>query len=353
MNEFKIHQRYFAKLKQKAHRYKEEAGKKNLEPLRTISPDRTLRKRYSSMEGFLTVLSSMEDEEREETPQAVENEKELEETLTSNSNVSGTYTYDSAQKTFNANQPKSPFTKKIKISQGEKGQRVSGEQRAKVEGFKCGTMTSEEIMEVDDIFTSLAVADSRNVTESQKEKEVLTSAEEPSKAVSGNGTIVAPGKAQVMGSKADPGLTAQAAEGKGHYHKVTEEPSQMQKLVPDNKIATLQQIAAALRPSKAQTTDAVPVSKTEGKSETSSAAAPDSRAGLSQCGRAGDQLSNKETRPCQKNLSETRPGLLREVSQFLHISSCFVLPTQASSPQLLITFKCTLVSDGKNCMTHE
>lgn len=326
MNEFKIHQRYFAKLKQKAHRYKEEAGKKKMEPLQTISPDRTLRKRYSSMEGFLSVQSSIEDKGREETPQAVEKEKELEEILTSISNVSGTYTYDSAQKIFSANQPKSPFTKKITISQGENIQRVSGEQRAKVKGSKCGINASEEVMEVDDIFTSLVVVDSRNVTESQKENEVLTSAKKPSKAVSGNGAIVAPEKAQVMGSKAGPGQIAQAAEGKEHNHKVTEEPSQMQKLVPDNKIAKLQQIAAALRPSKAHTADAVPVSKTEDKSKTSSAAAPDSRAGLSPCGWVGDQLSYKETRPCQKNLSETRPGLLREVSQLLHISMCVLCP---------------------------
>lgn len=316
MNEFKIHQRYFAKLKQKAHRYREEAGNKKLELLRTISPDRTLRKCYSGME----------DEGKEETPQAVENEKELGETLTSISNVSGTNTCDFAQKIFTANLPKSPFTKKIKNSQGEKGQRVSGEPRAKVEDSKCGTMTSEEITEVDDIFTSLAVVDSSSVTVSQKGKEVLTSAEKPSKAVSGNGAIVAPKKAQVMGSKAGPGHTAQAAEGKGHDHKVTEGPSQMQKLVPDNKIAKVQQISAALRPSKAQTTDAVPVSKTEDKSETSSAAAPERRAELSQCGWAGDQLSYKETKPCQKNLSETRPGLPREVSQLLHISSCVLCP---------------------------
>lgn len=151
------------------------------------------------------------------------------------------------------------------ISQGENDQQVSGEQRAKVKGSKCGIMPSEEVLEVDDIFTSLAVVDSRNVTESQKEKEVLTCAEKPSKAMSGNGAIVAPEKAQVMGSKAGPGQTAQGAEGKGHDHKVTEEPSHMQKLVPDNKIAKLQQIAAALRPSKAQMTDAVPVSKTEDK----------------------------------------------------------------------------------------
>lgn len=345
MNEFKIHQRYFTKLKQKAQRCKEEAGKENLEPLRTISPDCTLRKSCSTMEGFLSVPSSMEDEGREETPQAVESEEELEETLASISNgvvssvidevtinendtMSGTYTFDSVQKCFTANQPKMAFTKKIKISKGEKGQWVSGEQRAKNEGSKCGTMTSEEVIEVDNILTSLPVVDSRTMTESQKEMEVLTSAEKPSKAVSGIGASVAPAKDQVMGSKAGPGQTAPAAEGKGSDPKVMEEPSQMQKLVPDNKIAKLQQSSAALRPSKAERTEAVPVSKTEDKLKTSSAAAaaPDSRAGLSQHGWAGDQPPNKETRPCQKILSETRPGLLREVSQLLHISSCVLCP---------------------------
>lgn len=289
MNEFKIHQRYFAKLKQKAHGGKEEAGKENLEGLRTISPDRTLRKRRSTTGGLLSVPSSLEDEGRDGTHQAVESEKELEETLVSISNgvvpavkdgqtiMSGTYTYDSAQKSFTAHQTKTPFTKKIKISQVEKGQRASEEHRAK-----------DEVMEVDNIFTSSPVVDSRNVTENQKGKKVVTSAEEPSKAVSGNGACVAPEKSQLMGSKAVTGQTAPAAEAKGPD---TKEPSQTQKLVS--------QSAAAPRPS---------------------------RAGLPQRGRAGHQPPEKDTRPCQKNVSETRPAPLREVSQLLHMSSYVLCP---------------------------
>lgn len=300
MNEFKIHQRYFAKLKQKAHRCKEEAGKENLEPLRTISPDRTLRKRRSTMGGLLSVPSSLEDEGGDGTHQAVESEKELEETLVSISSavvaavmdgqtiMSGTYTYDSAQKSFTAHQAKTPFTKKIKISQVEQGQWASEEQRAKDEGSKCGTMNSEEVMEVDNIFSSSSVVDSRNVTDNQKGTKVVTSAEEPSKAVSGNGACVAPETSQLMGSKAATGQTASAAEAKGPD---TKEPSQTQKLVS--------QSAAAPRPS---------------------------RAGLPQRGQAGHQPSEKDTRSCQKNVSETRPALLREVSQLLHMSSYVLCP---------------------------
>ncbi|XP_051800818.1 alpha-protein kinase 3 [Acanthochromis polyacanthus] len=67
MNEFKIHQRYFGKLKLKAeNRRKEAEGKENQEPLRTISPDRTQRKRRSTMEAFLSTPSSTEDESNEE-----------------------------------------------------------------------------------------------------------------------------------------------------------------------------------------------------------------------------------------------------------------------------------------------
>ncbi|GLD58260.1 alpha-protein kinase 3 [Lates japonicus] len=77
MNEFKIHQRYFAKLKQKAeHKRREAEGKENQEPLRTISPDRSQRKRRSTMEAFLSTPSSMEDEGSEENHQAVALETE-------------------------------------------------------------------------------------------------------------------------------------------------------------------------------------------------------------------------------------------------------------------------------------
>ncbi|KAE8297289.1 Alpha-protein kinase 3 [Larimichthys crocea] len=77
MNEFKIHQRYFAKIKQKAESRRREAeGKENQEPLRTISPDRTQRKRRSTMEAFLSTPSSTEDESSEESNQVVASETE-------------------------------------------------------------------------------------------------------------------------------------------------------------------------------------------------------------------------------------------------------------------------------------
>uniref|UniRef100_A0A3B4TGZ2 non-specific serine/threonine protein kinase n=1 Tax=Seriola dumerili TaxID=41447 RepID=A0A3B4TGZ2_SERDU len=160
MNEFKIHQRYFAKLKQKAeHRRREAEGKENQEPLRTISPDRTQRKRRSTMEAFLSMPSSMEDESNEESPQAVAvgTEDRLQEAtveeveekpvtngqvVNENGNNGGTYIYDSAQKIFTAHQPKTPFVKKkIKISNIAKvakadtlGERVS-EERKQIIGF--------------------------------------------------------------------------------------------------------------------------------------------------------------------------------------------------------------------------
>ncbi|XP_054627712.1 alpha-protein kinase 3 isoform X2 [Dunckerocampus dactyliophorus] len=82
MSEFKIHQRYFAKLKQKAeNRCKEAEGKENQEPLRTVSPERWQRKRRSTMEAFLSMPSSTEDEGNEEVGRsvAVESEVRLEE----------------------------------------------------------------------------------------------------------------------------------------------------------------------------------------------------------------------------------------------------------------------------------
>ncbi|CAB1448101.1 unnamed protein product [Pleuronectes platessa] len=112
MNEFKIHQRYFAKLKQKAENRRREAeGKENQEPLRTISPDRAQRKRRSTMEAFLSTPSSTEEEATEENQQAVAavTEARLQEAtveeveekpvtngqvVTENGSKGGTYTYD-------------------------------------------------------------------------------------------------------------------------------------------------------------------------------------------------------------------------------------------------------------------
>ncbi|XP_057701853.1 alpha-protein kinase 3-like [Corythoichthys intestinalis] len=68
MNEFKIHQRYFAKLKQ---RTEGRSGKENQKPLRSISPERTQRKRRSTVEVFSSVPSSKEDEVPKEFIQSV------------------------------------------------------------------------------------------------------------------------------------------------------------------------------------------------------------------------------------------------------------------------------------------
>lgn len=148
MNEFKIHQRYFAKLKQKAElKRKEAAGKENQEPLRPISPDRSQRKRRSTMEDFLSTPSSTEDEGSEENHQAadVETETRLQEvtaeevkekpipvtngvvsTLTNGQAVNdngtdgGPHLNNSSQKTT-SHQTKTPFVKKkIRISSNAK-----------------------------------------------------------------------------------------------------------------------------------------------------------------------------------------------------------------------------------------
>ncbi|XP_061671059.1 alpha-protein kinase 3-like [Syngnathoides biaculeatus] len=67
MNEFKIHQRYFSKLKQKPEDHGKDAdGKENQVPFRVVSPERSQRKRRSTVEAFLRVPSSTEDEATEE-----------------------------------------------------------------------------------------------------------------------------------------------------------------------------------------------------------------------------------------------------------------------------------------------
>ncbi|XP_034429280.1 alpha-protein kinase 3-like [Hippoglossus hippoglossus] len=214
MNEFKIHQRYFAKLKQKAENRRREAeGKENQEPLRTISPDRTQRKRRSTMEAFLSTPSSTEDEGTEENQQAVAavTEARLQEAtveeveekpvtngqvVTENGSKGGTYIHDAGHKTFNAHQPKTPFVKKkIKISNCTKvakadtlGERASEERRAKDETSASAAPTcrdsvpckgnQEEVMEVETISSPTIVDPKyRNMTEprqkSAAEKAIL------------------------------------------------------------------------------------------------------------------------------------------------------------------------------------
>ncbi|XP_062327024.1 alpha-protein kinase 3 isoform X2 [Osmerus eperlanus] len=157
MSEYKIHQQYFAKLKQKAENKRRDLEDPKLwekedhepgrqEQLRTISPDRSQRKRRSPMEASLSTPSSIEEEGAEENISVPDRESEvrLQETCTEGiensipvtngtaSSISDgqpakengsngiTYIYDSVQKTFSAQPPKAPFAKKkIKISNGE------------------------------------------------------------------------------------------------------------------------------------------------------------------------------------------------------------------------------------------
>ncbi|XP_054475708.1 alpha-protein kinase 3 [Anoplopoma fimbria] len=258
MNEFKIHQRYFAKLKQKAeNRRKEAEGKENQEPLRTISPDRTQRKRRSTMEAFLSTPSSMEDEGIEESIQAVavETEARLQEAaveeveekpvpitngavsavtngqaIVENGNKNGTYIYDSAQKIFTAHQPKTPFVKKkIKISNSTQGEQSSEEKRSKDETLTSVALActesvqsdgnSEELMEVENIVGSSVVdSGSRIVTEppQKSETEEVLRAERPSKGENTCVKVAVPSKKGQMPASvpaAAPTSTSHTASG--------------------------------------------------------------------------------------------------------------------------------------------
>nr|XP_046204948.1 alpha-protein kinase 3-like isoform X2 [Oncorhynchus gorbuscha] len=159
MSEYKIHQQYFAKIKLKAENTRRELeepkpwDKENhgspgsrQETLRTISPDRSQRKRRSPMDPSLSAPSFMEDEVVEESTQAhageaearlqdtpVVREEKRESNRAGSSNVNGqaaitenssnkgrTYVYDSVQKAFAPHTPKASLAKKkIKISNGE------------------------------------------------------------------------------------------------------------------------------------------------------------------------------------------------------------------------------------------
>lgn len=396
MNEFKIHQHYFAKLKQRAdNRRREVEGKENQEPLRTISPDRTQRKRRSTMEAFLSTPSSMEDEGNEESHQflAVETDarlqeatvKEVEEKQVPNINgavstvingqaisengKTGTYLCDSAQKIFTAHQPKTPFVKKkIKISNSAKvaksetpGERKSEERRAKDETPNCVALActeslqsegnSEEVMEVENIVSLSSVVDSvsRNVTEHQKsETEDSLFVERPSKDENIHGEVAVLLQNEhitaTLPAAARTCHTVSVTEGKQATehekeagHKAAEDHLERQNQIPHISQTEVQISAAVASPGIAkedisETEDAT-VMDIEEKSNTSTGASLahrvsvkascESRTALPQpaCEQAGDQLSKKETSPCQKNVSVSQPALLSEVSDLFHMSS--------------------------------
>ncbi|XP_033482702.2 alpha-protein kinase 3 [Epinephelus lanceolatus] len=293
MNEFKIHQRYFAMLKQKAEiRRMEVEGKENQEPLRTISPDRTQRKRRSTMDAFLSTPSSTEDEGNGESYQAVETEARLQEATAekveekpvpitngavsavangqtiSENDKSGTYIYDPALKTFIAHQPKTPFVKKkIKISNSAPGERAAEERRAKDETLTSvapactkpvkSKGNSEELMEVD---VSSSVVDSRNVTEQcQKlEADKVLLAERPSKDENKRVEVTVPSQRDQISASVPPAAptstphTVSGTEGKKAAkhekesgRKDTEQKFEMQKQSPHMTLTQRQSRAAA------------------------------------------------------------------------------------------------------------
>lgn len=396
MNEFKIHQRYFAKLKQKAENRRREAeGKENQEPLRTISPDRTQRKRRSTMEAFLSTPSSMEDEGNEESRPAVavETEARLQEAAVeeveekpvpitngvvspvtngqaiSENDKSGTYIYDSAKKMFTTQQPKTPFVKKkIKISNKTPGERASEERRAKDETLTSVApactesvqpeRNSEEFMEVENIVSSSVVdSDSRNVTEQHKksEPEEVLLAERHSKDKNTSVKATVPSQKEQLTASVPPAAltstrhTVSGTVGKkaAKHEKVIGSKDAEQNLGMQNQsprmTSTKRQSSAAAAPKKPVSvkediskTEHVTVMDVDEKSDTStggssahsdieSVNAPcESRTALPQrpCEQAGDQLSGKETSPCQKTVSVSRSALLSEVSEPFCMSSC-------------------------------
>ncbi|XP_056463577.1 alpha-protein kinase 3 isoform X2 [Gadus chalcogrammus] len=213
MNEYLIHQRYFSKLKQKAeNRRRDLEGRENQgvaeqEPLRSLSPDRSQRKRRSPMAPHFSAPGSMEvvpkpTRERPEAPgpgaeaagearlqdstagatvakppllangESVAPAVNGHEGVMENGGKGGnTYLYDSVQKVFTPHQPKIPLgEKKIKMSnkvEGVKenalGEGVSQDVSSDVRG--CETQArnelvnaqgfSEEAMESSPSFTAL------------------------------------------------------------------------------------------------------------------------------------------------------------------------------------------------------
>ncbi|KAM9860570.1 alpha-protein kinase 3 [Aulostomus maculatus] len=385
MNEFKIHQRYFGKIKQKAeNRRREVEGKENQEPPRTISPDRTQRKRRSTMEAFLSPPSSMEDEVNEESFQgvAVEAETRLQEptdewaeerpvpmtngaasavtngqAMTENGSKDGTYIYDSAQKTFTAIQPQTPFVKKkIKISTGSKvakadtlGEKVSEKKKVKEEASISAAPTctpvskqanSDEAMEVESSGSSLPVLVpvSRNVAEPQlkpaKLVEKLSKAENTAekKQLTASVSLVARKSKNYTGSVTD-GKQASKHEQKGE-RKHTKDNIEIQKQSPRMTSRQLRQcpVPPASKPPviedviKAEDVRVMDVDERSDTSitGTSSNRNPEtedkpceSRIALPQrpCKGTRDHLPEKETSACQKNASVPRPVPLSEVTQ--------------------------------------
>ena len=220
MNEYLIHQRYFTKLKQKAeNRRRDQEACENQdvaeqEPLRTLSPDRSQRKRRSPMAPHFSAPGSMEEAPKLQAPgpgAEAEAEARLQvstagETVakpplvangtsvspavnghggvTEKGGKGKTYLYDSVQKVFTPHQPQTPLgKKKIKMSNKVEGVKenaqregVSEERSSNVRACETQAATevvntqglSEKAMESSPPFTALDSSTPANTSPGQK-----------------------------------------------------------------------------------------------------------------------------------------------------------------------------------------
>lgn len=371
MNEFKIHQRYFAKIQQKAdNKRKEQGGKENQEPLRTISPDRTVRKRRSTIEAFLSPPSSTEDEGHEESRQvvAVESDTVLPETSLKvveeksaptshespatvingygdSSNETSTYVYDSAQKVFTAHQPKTPsLKKKLRIANSAKatkpespGERSSEERCVKEEAplLPCAHH-AVEVMEVENIVISspAAVPEAKNATDQQRLATADNSApvEKTSRLLEQQHTVPRYPAAPPSMAEGKQAVTHEREAGRKAFgervqvHKKTVHTSRTR---PQAGAST----ASQSKPKDVAKAKDVTLLDSEEKSRTSAGAvfghtasvkAPrEGKPALPQPrrGQSADQLSGKEADSSPKNVSQSLPTRLTEVSDLCRMSS--------------------------------
>ncbi|XP_055363450.1 alpha-protein kinase 3-like [Betta splendens] len=335
MNEFKIHQRYFAKIKQKAeHRCREAAGKENLEPLRPISPDRTQRKRRSTMEAFPSTPSSTEDEGIEESSQnaAAETETRLQEAAVDDAEeklppVTGgaasavsiaVNEKEAAQKVFTAQTPKTPSVKKkIKISSSSKadasGERVSEERRRK-DNVAGGNRV--DVMEVENILGS----DSKKTQKSQKSAaNEATSRRKPSKAeaVEKNQLIALPASSKSQTASGAEGKQAAKQEKRVGSEGTKDNRSPFRISTKPKVVAlptSLQRISKAGADVVNIKADSSTGSLLHRRLESAETPRPN-RTALPQrpCGQAGDQLSDKEA--SQANACERRKARPSEAAE--------------------------------------
>ncbi|KAK2854292.1 hypothetical protein Q5P01_006953 [Channa striata] len=341
MNEFKIHQRYFGKIKQKAEQRRREAeGKENLEPLRTISPERTQRKRRSTTEAFLGTPSSTEDEGNDENLQdeSAEAETRLQEACveeieekpavltdgaasavtkgrdgSDSDNRKGASTHDSAH------QPKTPSVKKkIKISSSAKvakadtvGEKATDERKTKVEIPTSSALSRTESGEVMDVgsVASSPVVDSfvRNMIK------------HPKSAAKEERFVSRPSKDEQLGAfPAVPASTVSGSEGKqaakprknAARKDAGETPKQAQAQLSTFKEDVTKTEHETLMDVDAKSNTSPGECVSHGHLESVDTPCERWAASHQPEDQAGDQLSEEESR--QKKGSGSRPGLQSE-----------------------------------------